>query len=265
MVESRATTCGRSKPARTIRARRHVRAPPGRRARRRSTLGRSSRSCRRSRCGTADDPGAELRERSYEARRLRVVDDHDVASSDRTADECAVGRERLLVDRALFLAELSAVAWRAVETIVDPLCHGEELAVALDDDPLGFETDPTHVAEQRREHLRDAAAGGCRVHVDDASSPEERAESRRGLEERVDPGLSNERLEPARVDWARVALGGSGHRAAVSRIACLTADDQRGQTSGPRSTATTSAGITRARNQRAGRSRTRPRRSAMLP
>ena len=54
---------------------------------------------------TPDDVGTQLNERGDEARRLRVVDDHDVSSPNLTADGLAVPGKRALVDGALPLPE----------------------------------------------------------------------------------------------------------------------------------------------------------------
>ena len=107
---------------------------------------------------TPDDVGALFEERGNEARRLRVVDDHDVPFSYLAADALEVRGERALIDRTLSPSELPSVAGRAVEAVVDSLRHREELGISGDHQPDRLEPDTAHVAEQGREHLRYAAA-----------------------------------------------------------------------------------------------------------
>ena len=71
--------------------------------------------------------------------------------------------ERGLVRRALRLPQRPAVAGVAVQAVVQPLRHVEELIVALDDHPSGIDAGAADVADQRAQHLRHAAAARGRV------------------------------------------------------------------------------------------------------
>jgi hypothetical protein len=140
------------------------------------------------------------------------MDDDDVFSLNRAPDEVEVCRNRALVDRSLPLPELPAVAGRAVEAVVDPLRDREELGIAGDPHPVRLESDPTHVAEQRREQLGHPASGRGRVEVHDAPASEPRAQFGGPLHERIDALPPDERLEAARIDRAGIDFRGRGHR-----------------------------------------------------
>ena len=124
---------------------------------------------------TPDDVGAMFDERGNEACRLRVVDDHDVPFSYLAADGLEVPGKRALVDRTLSPSELPSVAGRAVEAVVDSLRHREELGISGDHQPVRLEPNTAHVAEQRRKHLRHAAACRRRVDVHDAPTADQGA------------------------------------------------------------------------------------------
>ena len=59
---------------------------------------------------------------------LRVVEEDDVPGPDALRELGGARGERLLVDLALGVAEVAAVAGGAVEVVVDPLGDREELA-----------------------------------------------------------------------------------------------------------------------------------------
>ena len=122
-----------------------------------------------------DDVRASCDERRDETRRLRVVYDHDVSLLDFLEDGIEVGRERSLVDRPLAFPKVTAIAGPAVEAVVESFGHSEELVVASDHQPVRLEPHPTAVAEQRRKHLRHAAAVSRRVDVEDAPTADQRA------------------------------------------------------------------------------------------
>ena len=70
-----------------------------------------------------------------------------------------------LVDGALGLAQRPAVAGVAVQAVVQALGDAEELGVAADGDPSRVDADAAHVADERAQHLGDAAAMSGGVHV----------------------------------------------------------------------------------------------------
>jgi hypothetical protein len=77
-----------------------------------------------------DHPRAGLLEPRHEARRLRIVQDDDVALADRLAELLGVRLERVEVGGALVVAERAAVALGAVQAVVDALGDLEEGPVA---------------------------------------------------------------------------------------------------------------------------------------
>ena len=117
---------------------------------------------------TPDDVGTLFDERGNQARRLRVVDDHDVPLLvSRGGRARGFGQACARKSHALALPELPSVAGRAVEAVVDSLRHREELGISGDHQPVRLEPDAAHVTEQGREHLRHAAAVRRRIDVHD--------------------------------------------------------------------------------------------------
>ena len=85
--------------------------------------------------------------------------------STRWASSSALLRGDALVGGALGVAERPAVAGEAVQAVVQALGDVEELRVARDRHPARVEAGAAHVADQRPQHLRHAAAvrGGVDV------------------------------------------------------------------------------------------------------
>ena len=88
-----------------------------------------------------DHVGAGSNQAGCQARRLGVVEQHDVAGPHPRTDLGGIVPERLLVDLALGLAEIRSVPGRTVEGVVQPLRDLEELLVPFDHDPAGVDTD----------------------------------------------------------------------------------------------------------------------------
>ena len=76
----------------------------------------------------------------------------------RCASSVGSSAAHALVDGALGLAQRPAVARRPVQAVVQALGEAEELGVAVDDHPAGVDAGAAHVADQRAQHLGDAAA-----------------------------------------------------------------------------------------------------------
>jgi hypothetical protein len=141
---------------------------------------------------------------------LRVMDEYDVPLPDLAADPSEIRRDGPLVGRSLARAELSRVPGRAVETVVDSLGDGEEVGLARDDEPLGLDAGTADVAEERRQHLGDAASGRGRVDVHHPAAAEELPQAGGGPHQRVAPLRTDQRLETAQVQ--RPNLGAEGRR-----------------------------------------------------
>jgi hypothetical protein len=125
------------------------------------------------------DPRAGAPHRVREAGRLRVVDHHHVARTHERQQFVGVAAKRRLVMAPLGLAQLAAVAGRAVEAVVDPLRDREKRRVAFDHEPARVDAGPADIGEQRLQHLGDPAAGCGRVDVQHCA-PTERAARRLG-------------------------------------------------------------------------------------
>ena len=116
----------------------------------------------------APDGGRSGRaQRGDQARRLRVVDDHDVTRAHALGERGQVVGQYLLVDGAGGVVERSTVSDGAVQSVVDALGNGEEIGRALDHHPADVNAGAPRVGDQRFEQLRDAAAASGRVHVPD--------------------------------------------------------------------------------------------------
>ena len=112
-----------------------------------------------------DDRHPRLEQPRDHAGRLRIVQQHDVRGANALGHQLGVGGAAALVDGALGLAQRSAVAIVSVQPVVQALCDAEELGVALDHDPARIDPTAARVADQRAQHLGDAAAVGGRVDV----------------------------------------------------------------------------------------------------
>ena len=112
-----------------------------------------------------DDGHALLDQRRDHAGGLRIVQEDDVARPYALRQQLGVLGGDALVDGALGLAQRPAVARVAVQAVVQALGDAEELGVAADGDPSRVDADAAHVADQRAQHLGDAAAVSGGVHV----------------------------------------------------------------------------------------------------
>ena len=149
---------------------------------------------------TPNDTGPELDERSEEARRLRVVDEHDVAASNDAAQPLGILRRDPVVVRPLGSTESATVTWRAVEAVVNALRDREELRVAGDHDPIHLDSEPARIPEQGPEHLRDPSALRGRVHAHHAPVAEALPKLGSRGNKRRQALLANDRLQAARVE-----------------------------------------------------------------
>ena len=148
-----------------------------RHASRARSLGRSRPMCARQMSGTSH----AARSAGSMPGGLGVVEDHDVAGPHRLGERLRVGLAAALVGGALRVAQRPAVAREAVEPVVQALGDAEELGIALGDDPAAVEPGAAHVADQRAQHLGDAAAERGRVDVPDRAGAEQRVRGRDGL------------------------------------------------------------------------------------
>ena len=149
-------------------------------------------------------------------RGLRVVQDHDVPRTYERGKLCRVGSKRPLIDCALTVGQLAAVAIDAVQMIVDSLRDAEEVGACRDHHPTGVDPTIAGVTEQRAEQLDDAAASGGRVDVPDHTP----LQSSRGgfdqFQEVLVFGRRDHRLEPMRIDWRNRDVFELCHRRALS-------------------------------------------------
>jgi hypothetical protein len=105
------------------------------------------------------------------------VEDHDVLSPDRSPKVIGVLPHHPLVRRTLALAERSSVAGVAVQQVVEPLRHGEEVGVSLDHRPSHVDARSAGVRDEEAKHLGDAAPRRRRVHVPEDATPEQPLDS----------------------------------------------------------------------------------------
>jgi hypothetical protein len=83
---------------------------------------------------------------------------------------------------------------------VDALGDREEVGVTLDHEPARVDAGAAHVREQRLQHLRDPAACGGRVHVENGAARERLLGQLRGGLEAGHPVRADERLKTCRVE-----------------------------------------------------------------
>ena len=133
---------------------------------------------------------------------LRVVQHDDVAGAGVRRQRIALRLQRGVVDAVLRLAEFATVTRGAVQVVVQPLRHLEELRVAVDHHPPSVDADPADQAEQHVQHLGDATPGRRRVHVDHAAPAQSFDRLACRLDgEQVGPVLPDQRGVPERVAW----------------------------------------------------------------
>ena len=147
-----------------------------------------------------DDTGSELDERWDETRRLRVVDEHDVAASNDAAQPLGIHRRDPVVVRPLGGTEGATVTRRAVEAVVDALRDREELGITRDHDPIHLDPEPARIPEQGRQHFRNPSALRGRVNAHDASAADTLPKLGGRRKKRRQALLANDRLQPARVE-----------------------------------------------------------------
>ena len=102
----------------------------------------------------------------------------------RAAISSALACATALVGGPLRLAQRTAVAVVSVESVVQALGDAEELGIAPDHQPSRIAPAAARVADQRTQHLRDAAALGGRVDVPERSRVQQLAPAREGVLER---------------------------------------------------------------------------------
>ncbi len=142
-----------------------------------------------------------------EPRGLRIVQEHDVLRLDPLDQLARVRLGRRLVDRTRAIVQRPSIAGGAVERVVDPLGQLEELRRSADDQPARVDAGAAGVAEQRLEHLGDAAAHGGAVDVPDDPVAEEVSKLGRRLEERLHRIGADEGLEATEVPGPELDLG----------------------------------------------------------
>ncbi len=108
-----------------------------------------------------------LAHRSRQTGGLRIVEDHDVPRMHELDQLGGVGGQGLVVDLVLGGAQRTTVACETVQAVVNALGDHEELGTAGDHRPSGVDAGAPGIAEQRPQHLDDAAALCGRVHVPD--------------------------------------------------------------------------------------------------
>jgi hypothetical protein len=99
--------------------------------------------------------------------RLGVVDDHEVIPAADGVGDVAIVHE---VSSQLRLLDLEVLG--ALQGIVESLGEVEEVRLGDDVSPRDVQTKASFEGDERTEELRDAAAVGCGVELEDAHSPE---------------------------------------------------------------------------------------------
>ena len=109
-----------------------------------------------------DDRGARRLEGLGQARRGRVVQDDDVVGADLLDDVLRVGGQDVLVDVALLIPELAAVAVVPVDAGVQAGRDPGELLGGVQGQPAHVKAGAQGVAHEGGDRLRRPRAGGCR-------------------------------------------------------------------------------------------------------
>ena len=119
--------------------------------------------CARQMTGTS----VAARSAGQHAGRLRVVEDHDVAGRSISASAAALAAQRRSYARAPPSPSGPPSPGAPCSRLCRRLVMRKNSAIALDDHPAAVDPGPAHVADQRAQHLRDAAAERRRVDVPD--------------------------------------------------------------------------------------------------
>ena len=136
--------------------------------------------------------------------------DH-VAGPDLPAQRFGARAQRLLVDPTRLGVQRSAVTRRPVQAVVYPLGHLEEPGVPRDDDPARVEAGTDPVADQRAQHLGDAAAVRRRVDVPDRHAVQEAAQPGEASPELLVAWAVQDLLEPLRLQARYVVIAQHSH------------------------------------------------------
>ena len=96
--------------------------------------------------------------------------------------------------------KLAAVSGDSVQAVVGSLGDREEVRVAVEHEPIRIDSHTACVADQRLQHLCDAATCRSGVDVDDPPSVELLPRFPRDELEALDPVSTDERLEPAWIE-----------------------------------------------------------------
>ena len=122
---------------------------------------------------TPDHGHADLLEPRYQSGRLRVVNDHHVATIHQLRKFRSARLKRVLVLLALGIAEIATIARHRMQVVVNSLGHGEERLAAGGHQPTRINTGPVGIRQQRDQHLSDAPAASSRVHIPDHATLEQ--------------------------------------------------------------------------------------------
>jgi hypothetical protein len=113
------------------------------------------------------------------AGRLRIVQQHDVATVDKGEHLGEVGAQVPFVGAVLVRAEWTTVAPRAVQEVVQSLRDREELRAGVEYEPPVLDPRPAPIGEQCLEHLGHATAVRRRVDMPDRAVAERAPRPRR--------------------------------------------------------------------------------------
>ena len=120
------------------------------------------------------DPHPRCPDALDHARRLRVVQHHDVAGIDPGEEVREVRGQDAFERGVLGGTERPVIPRIAVQAVVQTLRDGEELRLTIEDEPPVLDAGAPPIGEQGLEHLGDTAAVRRRVHVPDRAVPERR-------------------------------------------------------------------------------------------
>jgi hypothetical protein len=129
------------------------------------------------------------------------VQQHDVRRRHARGELLARGGGDPLVDAALGLAERPAVARVAVQPVVNALGEVEEVRLAVHHDPAGVDSGALRVADQRAQHLGDAAAECGRVDVPEDTTAQQLVPAGERLTECIHPVGGEDLAEAFRREW----------------------------------------------------------------
>lgn len=153
------------------------------------------RACRTDVASPHDHDAPQLETRD-QARRLRIMENDDVARSNALTQHPTVVREYALIVRDFVRAEPMSITIGAMQPVMDPFCDDEELLISFDDHPARSNAAAEGVAHKYRQHLGHTATRRRGVDVPHRTPGQRVAQVASDRNEDVRPSAADDGFEP---------------------------------------------------------------------